>query len=138
MSHIRILINVLDNEAWILDLIKDIFSDDQIYDVHVYTEPEPFIKAFSIDTDLVITDIRVQGYDVVENLKLFAKINPGCYMVVISAYLDDLYDALINECHVDRTVEKTHDIAWIQLLRDRVDSLKPRILGKSKFISTHA
>lgn len=138
MNSIKILINVLDDEQWLLDMITEIFSDDQIYSVHTYTDPKSFIEAFNKDVDLIITDAKIHGYDVVENLKNFAKINPGCYMVVISAFLDNLYDVLINECHVDRTVKKTHEITWMHQLRERVESLKPMILGKAKFIQSYA
>lgn len=137
MSKIKIIVNVLEDEEWIHSFIKNIFSDDSIYDITCYSEPEPFIMAFNEDVDLVISDIKVMGYDVVENLKTFSKINPGCYLVVISGYLEGMYDILINECNVDRTVEKTSGLEWLKLLRERVESLKPLILGKSKFIPTH-
>lgn len=137
MSVIKIIVNVLEDEAWIHSFIKEIFSDDELYEITCYSKPELFIDAFSQDVDLIITDIKILGYDVVENLKKFSKINPGCYLVVISGYLDDLYDILINDCNVDRTVEKTSDLSWLKLLRERVDSLKPKILGKSKFIKSY-
>lgn len=137
MNTIKIIVNVLEDEEWIHRFIKEIFSDDALYEITCYSEPEPFINAFNQDVDLIITDIKILGYDVVENLKAFSKINPGCYLVVISGYLDSLYDVLINECNVDRTVEKTSDLSWLKLLRDRVESLKPKILGKSKFIPSH-
>jgi len=133
LQPIRILINVLDDQEWLLELIKDIFHDDQTWIVQTYNKPDSFIAAFNDNVDLVISDIRVEGYDVVETLRQFAKINPSCYLVVMSAYLDDMYDTLINEVGVDKTVKKTEDYNWIEVLKKRVEELKPKILDKPKF-----
>jgi len=133
MPPIKILISVLDDDSIVLDFIKNIFSDEYAYDIRTYHSPEPFLSDFSKDVDLVITDIRVARYNAIEAIKTFVSVNPGCYIVAMSAYFDKEILMKLIECRVDAVVEKTHNIEWLKELRAKVDALKPKLLDKAKF-----
>lgn len=129
-DKIKIAINVLDDDSIILEFISQLFADDEHYEVSCFSIPDDFIAAFSKDIDLVITDIRIAGYDVIKAIKTISVINPTCYIVVMSAYFDVPMLKELIECRVDGVIEKTHEIKWLEELKDKVDALKPKLINK--------
>lgn len=129
----RILINALDDEEVILEWLQNIFYDE-IFDLKVFNTAREFIAAFSPDIDLIITDLRVPGYDLFSTLEHFNSINKGVYIIVISAYFDDgIYERLF-ELGVDRVIRKTGDIKWIHKIARYVNELFPRIYNRAQLL----
>lgn len=127
---IKIIVNVLDDEQWILDEIKNMF-DSNIFTINTYTQAKNFTQAFNDDVYLVITDVRVNGYDVVESLQSFRKNNSGVWLIVMSAYLDNIWIELVNKCHIDYAVQK-NSTNWLQVLESYISELIPKIKHKAK------
>ena len=132
MNSIKIIIQIIDDDPIIPDLIKDLFKEDNNYSVTSFSNPADFYSAFNKNVDLVITDIRIPGYDVMSTIKTIAKINPSCYIIVISAYFDvDILKQFI-ECRVDAVVEKKPNLDWFQELMNKVEMLRPKLENKPR------
>lgn len=133
---VRIIINVLDDDEMILEFIKNIFSDDPIYNVSTFYNQEDFKKAFNENVDLIITDVKVPRYDFINSLKEFVEINPGCYIIVISGFVDNKEFLLpLFPLGVQYVIEKTSNIEWYNEIRKAVDALKPKMLKRAKFFA---
>lgn len=121
----KLSVLALDDEPVILEWMKHVF-EDEIYDLKVFKDAREFIAAFTSDTDLVITDMRVPGYDLYSTLEHFHEINKGVYIIVISAYFDDSIYERLFELGVDRVIQKNKP-EWIHKIGQYVNELFPRI-----------
>src|SRR6266478_1003763 len=83
-----IVIHCLDDEEIVGEWLKDLFPRET-YEVKIFSSPIQFIGAFSDKVDLVITDMKVPGYDLHTTLKHFKEIREGVYIIVISGYIRD-------------------------------------------------
>jgi DNA-binding NtrC family response regulator len=128
----KILINALDDEPVILEWLQHVF-DDEIYDLKVFKKPQDFIAAFLPDVDLIITDMRVPGYDIYSTLEHFREIKRGVYVIVISAYLDVNICQRLFELDVNRVIEKSRP-EWIHLIERYVNQLFPRIHKRAEIL----
>lgn len=129
---IKIIVNVLDDDPVIPDLIKELFSDDKTYDISCFSTANEFFNAFSKKTNLVITDVRVPEYDVISTIETIGKINPSCYIVVMSAYFDVAILKEFIRLRVDAVVEKGPTLDWFNELRSAVESLRPKMIEKAR------
>lgn len=131
----RLHVNCLDDETVILEWLENIFYDE-IFDLKVFSNPDEFIKAFNDGVDLVITDMRVPGYDPYAALKYFKTIRKnGLYIIVISAYFDVPMCKQLFELGVDRIIEKGATIKWIHEIAKYVNDLFPRIYERAKLLA---
>lgn len=121
----KLSVLALDDEPVILEWMKHVF-EDEIYELKVFKDAREFIDAFTADTDLVITDMRVPGYDLYSTLEHFHEINKGVYIIVISAYFDDAIYERLFELGVDRVIQKNKP-EWIHKIGRYVNELFPRI-----------
>lgn|ERR1700688_2802539 len=129
----KILIHALDDEQIVLDWLEHLFSDP-VYDLHVFSDAKEFEDAFNGDVDLVITDMRVPGYDLFATLKKFKTIKRGVYLIVISGYFDDeIYERLF-ELDVDRVIKKGSDLKWMFKIENYVNDLFPRIRQRAEIL----
>jgi DNA-binding response OmpR family regulator len=129
----KILINALDDESVILEWLENIFYDE-IFDLKVFKTAPEFIAAFSPEIDLIITDLRVPGYDLFSTLEYFNSINKGVYIIVISAYFDEAICERLFELGVDRIVRKGGDVKWIHKIAKYVNDLFPRIYQRTEIL----
>ncbi|HXP51160.1 MAG TPA: response regulator [Bacteroidia bacterium] len=123
----KILINALDDEPvmneWLVELFKD-----SVYDLKVFSDPKQFIEAFTPDTDVIITDMRVPGYLLYNALEYFKTKRPyGLYIIVMSAYFDVEICERLFELDVDRIVQKGSTMDWMQKIPQYVNEFFPRI-----------
>jgi len=132
MNQPKIITYILDDQQHWLDLIKDMLSVDDYFEVAYFAKPDDFFENFSKDIDLVITDVRVPNYDVLATVETISKINPSCYIIVMSAYFDVNIMKALMRLRVDDVVEKTSSINWIQDLRVAIERLKPRLIEKMR------
>ena len=130
----KISVLCLDDEPVILEWMQSIFHDE-IFDLRAFNNAGEFIAAFNKDVDLVITDLRVPGYDYDATLRGFNAINKGVYIIVISAYFSDEIFERLFELGVDRVIRKGSDIKWIQKIGQYVNELFPRIYERSKILA---
>ena len=121
----KLSVLALDDEPVILEWMRHVF-EDEVYDLKTFKQPQEFIAAFTADTDLVITDMRVPGYDLYSTLEHFHEINKGVYIIVISAYFDDAIYERLFELGVDRVIQKNKP-EWIHKIGQYVNELFPRI-----------
>ncbi len=131
----KILINALDDEEIILEWLQGLFPND-VYDLQLFKNSDDFIKAFRPDTDLIITDAKVTGYDLHEALKYFKTIRKnGLYIIVISGYVDQDFLLPLFPLGVNYVIPKTgNDTKWLNRLRAAVDDLMPRILKRAQLL----
>lgn len=130
--QIKIVINVVDDDPVIPGFIQEMFKTDDMYSVSCFSNPNDFFTQFSKDVDLVITDVRIPGYDVLTTLKTIETINPGCYRIVMSAYFDVAILKEFIKLRVDAVVEKGSSMDWLDTLKDEIERLKPKLLNKIK------
>jgi two-component system, NtrC family, response regulator HydG len=134
MSQIKIIVNVLDDQAHWLELIKESFIDEPEYEVQYFESPNDFFSNFNKKVDLVITDVRIPNYDVLHTVKTIRTIHPGCYTIVMSAYFDVAMVTELLRLRVDDVVTKTESIEWITDLKSSVKKLTPSIIEKIKLL----
>lgn len=130
--HISIL--ALDDEDVILEYLQRIFTDE-IFDLKVFDKPGEFIDAFNKDVDLIITDLRVPGYDAYKTLEKFKSINRGVYIIVISAFFDIAICQRLFELDVDRIIDKGDTLTWIKKIGQYVNELFPRIVKRNEILA---
>jgi len=130
----KIHINALDDEEIILEWLKDLFNGDS-FDLKTFTNGDDFRNAFSKETDMVITDARVPGYDLYDTLKYFRSISKGVYIIVITAYcsvdfLLPLFPLAVNEVIEKDTISQN----WLNKIRDSVKSFLPSIINRTQLL----
>lgn len=127
---IKILVHILDDEESILDYLQYEFKDDIDYEVKYFNNSIDFYGNFNKDVDLLITDIKLPQYNIIEALKFVSEKNPGCYIIVMSAFLSvDLLREMIKY-RVDGVIEKS-SANWIGELWKEIDRLKPKLIQKA-------
>lgn len=131
---INIAVSVLDDEVIILDLIKERFNDNSIFEVCTFSNANDFIASLSNDVDLVITDYRVTGYNAIETLKTICNDYPGIETIVISAYFTPEILRNLIKCRVTDTVEK-NGAYWIDELFKVASLLIPKIENKKLLLN---
>lgn len=130
----QIQILALDDESVILEYLERIFTDE-IFNLKVFDNADEFIKAFNKDVDLIITDLRVPGYDAYKTLAQFKSINRGVYIIVISAFFDENVYERLFELDVDRVIRKGDTMNWIKKIGQYVNELFPRIFERAKILA---
>lgn len=138
----KVLINALDNEAIILEWLKDLFPSND-YDLNLFKDPRLFVEAFTKNTDLIITDVRVDGYDLHKTLKHFKNIREGVYIIVISGFVD-YTPSYVNDfllplfpLGVNYFIQKdTIGTDWLNQVRDAVEALIPRMSYRAHLLQT--
>lgn len=128
----KLSVLALDDDPVILEWLQHIF-DSEVYDLKVFKDAREFISAFTPDIDLVITDMRVPGYDLYSTLERFHSINKGVYIIVISAYFDDSIYERLFELGVDRVIQKNKP-EWIHKIGQYVNELFPRIHERAQLL----
>lgn len=120
MTPIKIIVNVLDDQQYILDLIKQMFDELPEYEVYYFTDPFKFESSLSSEVDLVITDIRVGGgYDALQTIKKINDDSPSTLIFVISQYLDVPFMQKLQRLRVNDTILKTSEPEiWLAQIKD--------------------
>lgn len=130
---IKIIINVLDDQEYILALIKEVFCDISEYIITCFTDPIEFQKAFNSNIDLVISDVRVgSGFDVLETIKQINDESPSTYIIIMSAFFDVPFMQKLMRLRVNDTVVKTADKDWLQDLKNAVLLLHGKLQGRAE------
>lgn len=130
---IKIIINVLDDQEYILALIKEVFFDISEYTITCFTDPIEFEKAFNSNVDLVISDVRVgSGFDVLETIKQINDESPSTYIIIMSAFFDVPFMQKLMRLRVNDTVVKTADKDWLQDLKNAVLLLHDKLQGRAE------
>jgi len=131
---IKIAVSVLDDDLITLEIIKSKFSDNPIFELALFPHPHDFIASINHDVDMVISDYRVDGYNVAETIKSISTQFPGIITIAISAYFDtDILRKLIK-CRISDTVEK-NGAYWIDELFDVACSFIPNIERKRMLLN---
>lgn len=133
---IKIIINVLDDQEYILALIKEVFFDISEYTITCFTDPIEFEKAFNSNVDLVISDVRVgSGFDVLETIKEINDESPSTYIIIMSAFFDVPFMQKLMRLRVNDTVVKTGDMDWLLDLKNSVMLLHDKLRGRAEIKS---
>lgn len=124
-----ILTYVLDDDEIVTKFITELFPDDE---VRCFNNAQYFYTNFTKEVNMVITDIRIPGFDVIASIKTIQAVNPICYILVISAYFTE--DMLMDfiKLRVDSVVKKTHELNWYAELKAEVERLRPKVLEKAR------
>jgi DNA-binding NtrC family response regulator len=127
---LKILVHIIDDEEAILDYLKYEFEQEADYTVKYFDNSTDFYGNFNKDVDLLITDVKLPQYDILDALKFVSEKNPACYIIVMSAFLSvDLLKEMIKY-RVDGVVEKSSS-NWVAELRHEIDRLKPKLIQKT-------
>ena len=123
---IRILINVLDDEAIWIELIQRLFTDYENCEVSGYKNSQEFFAHFDKSVDLVIMDVRLKdGTDVTDRINRIYETSENCYIIVVSAYLDIPILQELMRLRVNDTVVKAD--GWLERLKMAVDRCYPKL-----------
>lgn len=132
-DKIQILIYILDDSQSDLDLML-LWLNSDTYDVRCFTDPSLFKDALTKDVSMVITDIKMNNYDVYGTVANIRAEYPGIYIIAISAHLSkEIYEKLMD-CHVWNAVEK-NATDWLDKLKKKVELTVPKILNKKMALS---
>lgn len=132
-DKISILIYILDDSESDIDLMVHCLSSDT-YDIQCFTNPEKFSQALNDDVSMVITDIKINNYDVYSTVSQIRNEYPGIYIIAVSGYLSkEIYEKLMD-CHVWNAVEK-NATDWLDKLKKKVELTVPKILNKKMALS---
>lgn len=125
---LQLLIYILDDIKSELELMA-LWLRSDTFEIKLFTDPKEFKAALNKDVSMVITDIRINNYDVYETVEQIKKDLPGIYVIVVAGYLDkDIYERLMD-CHVWNAVEK-NTTDWLEKLKLRVNLTVPKMLTK--------
>lgn len=125
---LQLLIYILDDIQSELELMAQWLRSDT-FEIKLFTDPKEFQEALNDEVSMVITDIRVNNYDVYETVEQIKKDLPGIYIIVVSGFLDKhIYERLMD-CHVWNVVEK-NTTDWLEKLKLRVNLTVPKMLTK--------
>lgn len=127
-------VHALDDEQIILEWLQNVFYGE-VFDLKLFSDPKQFKDSFTEDVDLVITDMRVPGYQPYDTLKYFKEKRKGLYIIVLSAYFDVDMCKRLFELDVDRIVEKGSTMAWMHEIAKYVNDLFPRIYERAQILA---
>lgn len=132
-DKITILIYILDDSESDIDLMVHCLNSDT-YDIQCFTDPDKFSEALNNDVSMVITDIKINNYDVYSTVANIRAEYPGIYIIAVSGYLNkEIYEKLMD-CHVWNAVEK-NSTDWLDKLKKKVELTVPKILNKKMALS---
>lgn len=125
---LQLLIYILDDVKSDLELMAKWLRSDT-FDIRLFTDPKEFKAALNDDVSMVITDIRINNYDVYDTVEQIKKDFQGIYVIVVAGFLDKhIYERLMD-CHVWNVVEK-NTTDWLEKLKLRVNLTVPKMLTK--------
>lgn len=110
-------IHILDDKEIVLDLLKPLLSDHEVY---AFTNPEKFIASINKSVDVIITDLRVARYDAIKHIRQFKDANIAVKVIVMSAYFTEEILIQLIDCHIFKAVKKTHEFEWLEYIADAV------------------
>jgi DNA-binding NtrC family response regulator len=129
-SKISISILVLDDNLDDLHLIKRELDKTGTFDVQTFHDPEEFKAALNEETYMVITDVKMDNYNVFDTVCEIKSTYPGIYVIVISGYFDvAIIKRLVNECHIWGVIEKI-GLNWLSEIKEIVHLTVPKMLQK--------
>lgn len=135
MTSVKILINILDDAESDREFIEMVLGENQELQITSFYDPKLFRESLSDDVSLIITDVRIPGFDIFEMVKHINDNYPGIYIIVVSGYFtDEIYERLF-ELGVDRVVKKTVGNEWVNKVWKYVNDLLPKILFKKDAMS---
>lgn len=129
----KVLIYILDDSEADREFIEMAIGDQ--FEIASFHNPDTFKANLSNDVNIVITDVRVPGYDVYETIQYLHDYYPGIYVIVISGYFDDDTYERLFELGVDRTVRKEgNNLIWSKKVAKYVNDLAPKIELKRELL----
>lgn len=132
-DKLSILIYIIDDNESDIDLMLMYLKSDT-YDIRTFTNPKEFRQALNDDVSMVITDIKINNYDVYETVSQIRENYPGIYIIAVSGYLSkEIYEKLMD-CHVWNAVEK-NATDWLDKLKQKVELTVPKMLNKKAAMS---
>jgi DNA-binding NtrC family response regulator len=87
-------IHTVDDDETLLDVIKYEFKDDEDYNFVFFSKPVDFMSSLRSDLDLIVMDVNMPEFDVVEAVKIIDVKCPWAYVIIISAESDS--DTLVK------------------------------------------
>lgn len=144
LEHIDILL--VDDDASIIELLVDLFSDYQNLDLKAYTDSEKAIESIQSNSyDIIITDLKMPKYTGMDILRITRQVNPGALVVLVTGFgslettLEAVrlgaYDYLTKPFQIPEFEMKLNSaMRHVQLLRN-IDLLKSELEEKEKINS---
>lgn len=127
-DKIQILIYVVDDNEVDLEFIMRYLQSDT-FDIKCFTNPIELKDALNEDVSMVITDIKMDNYDIYISVNEIKDRFPGIYIIAMSGYLSlEIYERLID-CHVWYVVDK-NKAGWLDDLKRKVELTVPKMLNK--------
>lgn len=81
-------ISVVDDNRDILRIIENEFKDDTDYKFKFFSSGSIFLSGLTNDVDLVILDIHMPDFDILDAIEKIDDISPMAYVIIISADRD--------------------------------------------------
>lgn len=129
-----IQILILDDSETDRDIIEMTLADNERYKITSFFDPATFKESLSDEVSLIITDVRIPGYDVFETISYIHEKFPGIYIIVMSGYFDDFIYERLFELDVDRVVKKGVGAAWVKKIAQYVNDFIPKIDYKKQLM----
>lgn len=85
-------IYVADDNRDVLEIIRISFGEDHPYHFRYYSDALLFLEDLDRDLDLVILDVHMPNFDVVEAVKVIDEKSPRAYIIILSA--DRVWDTM--------------------------------------------
>jgi DNA-binding NtrC family response regulator len=85
-------ISVVDDNADILEIIKVYFEVNSEYNFRYYQDAVLFLEELDVELDLVILDVHMPNFNIVDAVKMIDVRSPMAYVIVLSA--DRVWDTM--------------------------------------------
>lgn len=137
-DKIKTVVWAVDDDDSVLYIIKDEFRNDgEVFIIKYFLESEEFLKEIemeNLELDLVIIDINMPGFDILEAIEKITRIIPSCYIIVLSGETDPtLITEIQNKHHIWGYVIKNG--FWNKELREVVSGAHEKILIRKNILS---
>lgn len=127
-------ISVVDDSREILEIIEHEFINDHDYKFRFYSSGSVFLDGLSNDVDLVIIDIHMPDFDIMDAIEKIDEVSPMAYVIIISADRDfDGLKHLLN-MGIFRFCEKG-ERDFLPNLRNYIKAAHRKITIRKGFIS---
>lgn len=84
----KTFIYAVDDDKLILEVIDMEFKNDDEYRFKYFSDPSEFLTSLTDDLDLIIMDVNMPDFDVVQAVRVIDEMSPMAYVIVISGDKD--------------------------------------------------
>lgn len=105
----KLTIMAVDDEEFVLEMLKDLLEDTTGYKVYGYTNPILALKAFNKNPekyDLIISDVKMPEMSGVQMTSKMKDLKKGIPIIITTGYVEKQEEDLLEDSGVDAFIRK--------------------------------